>query len=72
MTPTVEISSAPDLSPFDVTLNEDGTLAIPYQPSKAQVAEILDRISASGIDVKDLTTEEADLEDVFLELTYNA
>lgn len=72
VTPTVEISSAPDLSPFDVTLNEDGTLAIPYQPSKAQVAEILDRISASGVDVKDLTTEEADLEDVFLELTYNA
>jgi ABC-2 type transport system ATP-binding protein len=70
VTPVAEIVAAPDLSPYQAELTPDGRLAIPYQPSKAQVAEILERISAAGIGVKDLSTDEADLEDVFLELTY--
>jgi len=72
VTPVVEISKAPNLEPFDVELKLDGRLAIAYQPSKAQVAEILDKLSAQGVGVKDLTTVEADLEDVFLELTYKS
>ena len=72
VTPVDTINSAPDLSPFCAELKADGRLAIPYQPSKAQVAEILARVSAAGIGVKDLSTVESDLEDVFLELTYRA
>jgi len=70
VTPLSELTTAPDLSPFTAELKPDGRLAIPYQPSKAQVAGILERISAAGIGVKDLSTVESDLEDVFLELTY--
>lgn len=70
VTPLHEIAAAPDLSPFSAELKPDGRLAIPYQPSKAQVGEVLERLSAAGVAVKDLSTVESDLEDVFLELTY--
>jgi ABC-2 type transport system ATP-binding protein len=70
ITPLEAIVTAPDLAPFSAELKPDGRLAIPYQPSKAQVAQILERLSAAEIAVKDLSTVEADLEDVFLELTY--
>jgi len=70
ITPLNEVATAPDLSPFNAELKVDGRLAVPYQPSKAQVAEILERLSAAGVGVKDLSTVESDLEDVFMELTY--
>ena len=72
VTPSSELSAAPDLGPFGAELKTDGRLAIPYQPSKAQVGEILERLSSSGVNVKDLSTVESDLEDVFLELTYKS
>lgn len=71
VTPNEEISAAPDLGPLPVELKPDGNLAIHYQPSETKVAEILERLNAAGVSVKDLTTLEADLEDVFLELTYH-
>ena len=70
VTPLNGLAMAPDLGPFTAELKPDGRLAIPYQPSKAQVAAILERLSAAGVGVKDLSTVESDLEDVFLELTY--
>jgi ABC-2 type transport system ATP-binding protein len=70
VTPSAPITAAPMLDPYTADLRKDGRLAIPYQPSKGEVASILDRLSAAGVGVKDLTTVEADLEDVFLELTY--
>ncbi|MEO1241303.1 MAG: ABC transporter ATP-binding protein [Pseudomonadota bacterium] len=70
VTPLHEIGAAPDLGSFSAEVKPDGRLAIPYQPSKAQVGEILERLSAANIAVKDLSTVESDLEDVFLELTY--
>lgn len=72
VTPSEALTSPPALAAFDVELRDDGRLAIAYQPSKAQVAEILDQLSAAKVSVKDLSTVEADLEDVFLELTYHS
>lgn len=65
------LAAAPLLHPYTAELRDDGRLAIRYQPSKGEVAAILERVAAAGVAVKDLTTVEADLEDVFLELTYN-
>lgn len=70
VTPLHEIDAAPDLGSFSAEVKPDGRIAIPYQPSKAQVGEILERLSAASIVVKDLSTVESDLEDVFLDLTY--
>ncbi len=70
VTPAEAVTGGIDLGAFDVELKPDGRLAIPYQPSATQVAEILERLSSAGVSVKDLSTVESDLEDVFLELTY--
>jgi ABC-2 type transport system ATP-binding protein len=70
VTPLDAVAAAPDLGPFKAELKPDGRLAIPYKPSKAEVAGILERLSGAGVGVKDLSTVESDLEDVFLELTY--
>ena len=71
VTPIDAMAVAPDLAPFAVELKADGRLAIPYQPSQSQVASILEKLSTAGVGVKDLSTVESDLEDVFLELTYH-
>ncbi|MEZ5920832.1 MAG: ABC transporter ATP-binding protein [Parvularculaceae bacterium] len=71
VTPVDALQSAPTLDPYSAELKKDGRIAIPYQPSKGDVGAILERLSVAGVSVRDLTTVEADLEDVFLELTYN-
>ncbi|WP_375201594.1 ABC transporter ATP-binding protein [Hyphococcus sp.] len=71
VTPNEDVAAAPDLGPLSVDLKPDGNLAIHYQPSETRVAEILERLNTAGVSVKDITTVEADLEDVFLELTYH-
>jgi ABC-2 type transport system ATP-binding protein len=72
VTPLEPLAAAPDLAPYTAELKADGRLSIPYRPSKAQVADILERLGAASVKVRDLTTVESDLEDVFLELTYNS
>ncbi len=71
VTPMAALAAAPALHPYAAELRADGRLAIPYQPSKGEVGAVLERLANAGVAVKDLTTVEADLEDVFLELTYN-
>jgi len=48
----------------------DGNLYIDYRPSTTRVADLLGSVNAAGVQVKDISTVEADLEDVFLEMTY--
>lgn len=60
--PTPLLSLSPTLLP-------EGDLAISYQPSKANMEEILGRVRSCGLSIRDLATHEADLEDVFRHLT---
>ncbi len=55
----------------DVTfgMRPSGALALTYRTSEHSVEEMLDRIRAAGIAIKDLSIEEPDLEDVFVEMT---
>ncbi len=71
VTPADPIAAAPMLTPYAADLRDDGRIAIPYQPSSSEVSAIIERLQAAGVRIKDLTTVEADLEDVFLSLTYN-
>ena len=48
---------------------EDGSLQIGYNPSETPAGAVLEAVRAAGITIRDLRTEEADLEDVFLDLT---
>ena len=72
VTPETALATTPDLSPFTADLKDDGRLAIPYKPSEIKVVDILDKLSGAGVSVKDISTDEADLEDVFLEMTYHS
>lgn len=70
--PVEALSAVPEgLSGFDASLREDGGLAITYRKGEASVAEMIERFRASGSRIDDLRTEEPNLEDVFLALTYN-
>ncbi len=48
------------------------SLAITYDKSTTQAGELLQRLGAAGLSVVDVSTQEADLEDVFLKLTRRA
>ncbi|MDO8837387.1 MAG: ABC transporter ATP-binding protein [Parvibaculum sp.] len=50
-------------------LRSDGALTVQYNPAETGVMAILGQIGAAGIEIGDISTEESDLEDVFLQLT---
>jgi ABC-2 type transport system ATP-binding protein len=56
----------------DATIRPDGSLAVTYKFGEASVADMIETYRASGARIADLRTEEPDLEDVFLALTYQA
>lgn len=47
----------------------DGTLEIRYRAQKMSAEQVLGAVRAAGITIADMRTEQADLEDVFLQLT---
>jgi ABC-2 type transport system ATP-binding protein len=55
----------------DVTfaMRPSGAFAVTYRTSEHSVEEMLDRVRAAGVAIKDLSIDEPDLEDVFVELT---
>jgi ABC-2 type transport system ATP-binding protein len=58
------------LTALGAELRADGRLAFSYEPSRTEAGELLDAVRATGITVHDISTVEADLEDIFLQLTY--
>jgi ABC-2 type transport system ATP-binding protein len=72
VTPEEALTAAPDLGGFDTRLRPDGSLAVVFRAANASVEEVLSSIRSAGIRIKDLATENPDLEDVFLSLTYDA
>jgi ABC-2 type transport system ATP-binding protein len=48
---------------------EPGKLILRYNPSRAAIGMVLDAIGAAGLHVRDVTSDQADLEDIFLRLT---
>ena len=68
--PEEALEAAPALGEGVTTDLRDGRLYVDYRPSVTRIADILGAVAAAGIRVQDLSTVEADLEDVFLELTY--
>ncbi|MEJ6397412.1 ABC transporter ATP-binding protein [Yoonia sp. 208BN28-4] len=48
---------------------DDGALAFTYSSAKTSADTILNIIRDAGISIRDISTEQSDLEDVFLELT---
>jgi ABC-2 type transport system ATP-binding protein len=72
ITPETPLTTAPALPPFETRLRPSGDLAISFKTAEAGVEQVLAAARAAGVRIKDLRTEEPDLEDVFLSLTYGA
>jgi len=53
-----------------VSLPAPRRLLFRYRPAQTSIAEILDAVAAEGLTIADLSTEETDLEDIFLQITH--
>ncbi|MBE7218534.1 MAG: hypothetical protein INR64_08705 [Caulobacteraceae bacterium] len=70
ITPEAPLEAAPAVQGFDARLRPDGRLAVTFKSEGASVEAVLAAVRAAGVRIKDLSTEDPDLEDVFLALTY--
>jgi ABC-2 type transport system ATP-binding protein len=57
------------LAGFDATLVDHRRFVVRYQPSRTRTAQILAAVHDAGLEIVDLSTLEADLQDLFLQLT---
>jgi ABC-2 type transport system ATP-binding protein len=62
----------PELARTGLTWSAPGELVLRYKASSPIVGAVLDAIRAAGLHVRDIASEEADLEDIFLRLTGGA
>ncbi len=58
----------PGLSGLQASVKE-GRLVVNYQPSSASMSDILARIQSAGLTIRDISTQEVELEDLFIKLT---
>ena len=71
--PEETLTEAPQLGALcGAEVRDDGNLYVNYKPSETKISDILSAINEAGIHVKDLSTVEADLEDVFMQMTYGS
>jgi ABC-2 type transport system ATP-binding protein len=65
-----DITAIPaDLSPWSPQLEGQRTILLRYAPEHDPFEKILAVVRASGLTIRDITTQKSDLEDVFLDLT---
>ncbi|HEX2558579.1 ABC transporter ATP-binding protein [Phenylobacterium sp.] len=72
VTPLEPVERAPELAGFQTALRPSGGFSVSYKTGESSVEQVLAAIRASGLHIKDIATEDPDLEDVFLALTYQA
>ena len=69
VTPEAPLIAPPDLEPFEAKLRGNGDLVVTFKTREAGVEQVLAAVRAAGVQIKDLRTEDPDLEDVFVSLT---
>ena len=67
--PEEPITTLPQYAGIEAITRPDGALAITYQSGATPAEAVLDAVHKAGIRIRDVKTEQADLQDVFLELT---
>jgi ABC-2 type transport system ATP-binding protein len=63
------LSAAPVLDGLAARLTDDGRLAVTYNPGVIAAGAVIEGLQAAGIDIADIDTRGAELENVFLKLT---
>jgi ABC-2 type transport system ATP-binding protein len=72
VTPDNPVDNAPVLIGFETKLRPGGAFSVTYKTGQSSVEQVLAAVRASGLHIRDIATEDPDLEDVFLSLTYGA
>ena len=68
-----ELTELPErLSRFTVELQNKHMLVFRVPPSQVPVEDLLQAVQADGLTIRDLTTKESDLEDIFLMMTQDS
>ncbi len=62
----------PALAAHGLTLAAPGRLALRYTPSRTELATVFRAIADAGFTIRDVSSQEADLEEIFLQLTRSA
>ena len=70
VTPEQPVTVAPALAGFETKLRSGGAFSVSYRTGQSSVEQVLAAVRASGVHIKDIATEDPDLEDVFVALTY--
>ncbi|MCB1333812.1 MAG: ABC transporter ATP-binding protein [Roseivivax sp.] len=72
ITPETPPAALPQAAGLTAEMRPDGTLAVSYRARQTSAEAVLEATRAAGIRIRDVKTEQADLEDVFLSLTTSA
>ena len=71
VTPESALASLPALAGFEVAPRGD-SFVVTYRTGQSSVEQVLTAVRATGLHIQDIATEDPDLEDVFMSLTYAA
>jgi ABC-2 type transport system ATP-binding protein len=69
VTPETPVGAAPQLAGFETRLRNAGAFSVTYKTGQSSVEQVLAAVRGAGVHIKDIATEDPDLEDVFLSLT---
>lgn len=70
VTPEEPVETAPELTGFETRLRSGGAFSVTYKTGQSSVEQVLAAVRAQGLHIRDIATEDPDLEDVFMALTY--
>jgi len=70
VSPETPLTTPPVLDGFEVTPRSGGGFAVTYRKGQSSVEQVLAAVRAAGVTIADISTEDPDLEDVFLAMTY--
>ena len=59
------------LKSLKILYNRENEICVSYEKSKTNIQEIIDLIKKKNIEINDISTDDGDLEDVFLRLIKN-
>lgn len=70
--PDQPVSQLPQATGIEASRRPDGSIALSYRSRATSAQDVLAAVQQAGISIRDVRTEQADLEDVFLSLTGSA
>lgn len=70
--PDAPVFALPDAPGIEASLRDDGAVVLSYHSQQTSAEQALEAVRSAGIRIRDVKTEEPDLEDVFLALTSSA